>query len=139
MISHETAITELEKFGVAATVILGRDFRATNQQMLKAFFTQAKQATGKWVHGGYRWHAYSLGHQEALKGEAAASTYTEQDATHFFVLYEDADFLFNCTAASLPDLRPLKNDIYIFPHSIAWLYSMTHERGYGPYFATSGA
>ena len=122
-----------------ASGIMGREFRSVNQTLLETFFTPLKLATGKWVRGGHWWHAYSFGHQHALSGDSAVSAYSNQEANTFIVYYEDVDHLFDCTANNLPDLRPLKNDIYVFPHDMAWLYSMTHEHGLGPYFDESTA
>ena len=124
-----------------ATPVIGAEFRRINQQLLQAFFSNVKQATGKWVHGDYRWHAYTFNHVSALSGSAAFERYREQAVVPFYIYREQDDSLYDCTSHSLPDVRSYDSDIYVFPHDMTWLFSTTHEMsiGLGPFFALPSA
>ena len=134
---HANQIQELAQFKATAEPVGDAQMRAIHQQLLEQFFPRVKAATGKWVHGRYRWHAYSFEFEEALSGEAALDAYHNQEVSPFYAYFEFEDVLLACQAESYPDLRPLENDIYIFPQSLGWLFITTHENsvGLGPYFA----
>jgi len=116
--------------GTAAIAVDGATFRDINQRLLERFFPNVKKATGKWVYNNYRWHGYA-------SGDAAFECYREQTVAPFYIYHEFDDSLFDCTASAWPDVRAYDNDIYVFPHDMAWLFTTTHEMsiGLGPFFA----
>lgn len=124
-------------FGVEATICDRDQFGRVHQLLLERFFQSVKRATGKWIHRGYRWHAYSFGYASALHGPAAFDAYVAQRIEPFYTFFECDDLLLDCTATQWPDLRPLESDIYVFPHRMHWLFVTTHEMSIdlGPYFA----
>ena len=124
-------------YGVAATEVTGSDFRTHFKRCLERFFPNVKRHTGSWVHQGLWWHAYSFQHEAALTGLAAFEQYRSMPIEPFFLFRQWDDRLFKCTASSWPDLRDLEDDLYLFPHHMAWMFLTTHEmsRGHGPYFA----
>ena len=138
---HTDHIAELATFDVVAKAVDNSSFRAVNQTLLERFFSNVKRATGKWVFNGYRWHAYSFGHESAKKDEAALKAYQDRHVMPFYVYFEFDDQMFDCSAVQYPDIRPLNNDIYVFPHRVNWLFVTTHEMsmGLGPYFALPSA
>lgn len=135
---EEDFITALNNdYSVDISPMVGKAFRQINQRMLEAFFPNVKQATGKWVYEGYRWHAYSFHYENAVTGKSAFARYREQPLEAFFIYHEFEDKLLECQALTWPDIRRFCNDIYVFPASMNWLFSTTHEAamGLGPYFA----
>ena len=126
------------RFGVVAEQIVGDEFNRIGREWLERFCSQVKQNIGQWVYNGYRWHAYSFGHEEALQGGEAFDEYHAKRIQPFYAYFEFDDLLFDCTAPAWPDLRPLDNDIYVFPHSMPWTFITTHEMSLnlGPYFAS---
>ena len=131
----ENFVSALEELGVSSALIEGRDFRDVNQQLLESHFAPTKTATGKWVYRGFRWHSYSYGHQLVDSGKAAIAAYYRQALTPFYVYHEGFDGLLRCTSDAWPDICSFRDDIYVFPYNFEWLFTTTHERGYGPYFA----
>ena len=127
----------LEKLGVSSTSIKGRAFRNVNQRLLESFFMPTKTATGKWVYRGFRWHSYSYGHQQVDCGDSAITFYFQQPLTTFYVYHECYDGLLQCTSEAWPDTCCFNDDIYVFPCNFQWLFTTTHERGFGPYFAAN--
>ena len=127
-------VSALDELGVSSALIEGRDFRTVNQRLLKSFFSPTKTATGKWVYRGFRWHSYSYGHQEVDSGDSAIAAYYRQSLMPFYVYHECFDELLKCTSDAWPDICSFGDDIYVFPCDFLWLFTTTHERGYGPYF-----
>ena len=128
-------VSALEKLGVSPALIEGRDFRGVNQRLLESFFMPTKAVTGKWVHLGFHWHSYSYGHQTAESGDSALTAYYQQALAEFYVYHECFDGLLKCTSNAWPDISSFRDDIYVFPCDFQWLFTTTHEQGYGPYFA----
>jgi len=126
------------QFTTTATPVVGADFRRVNQQLLECFFPNVKLATGKWVYNNFRWHAYTFNHETAISGVAAFDQYRQQPMLPFYIYNEFDDDLFDCAAPTWPDVRAFNNDIYVFPHTMAWLFTATHEMsiGLGPFFAS---
>jgi hypothetical protein len=127
--------------GTAAIAVDGATFRDINQRLLERFFPNVKKTTGKWVYSDYRWHGYTFNHETALSGDAAFECYREQTVAPFYIYHEFDDSLFDCMASAWPDVRAYDNDIYVFPHDMAWLFTTTHEMsiGLGPFFASPSA
>lgn len=129
-------VAALMELGVSPELIEGRDFRDVNQRLLNTFFMPTKTATGKWVYRGFRWHSYSYGHQEVDSGKPAVAAYYRQPIVPFFIYHECYDEMLKCTADAWPDICSFRDDIYVFSSDFQWLFTTTHERGYGPYFAS---
>jgi len=138
---NDFVATLKSKHNTTATPVVGSTFQRINQQLLETFFRNVKQATGKWVYHGYRWHAYTFNHETALSGDEAFEHYREQATAPFYIFHEFDDSAFECTSPSWPDVRAFDNDIYVFPRDMAWLFITTHEMsmGLGPFFARPSA
>lgn len=126
-----------DQFGVEAQPVESSVFRSWNQRWLERFCPNVKRKTGSWIYRGYRWHAYSYEYESALRGTRAFNAYVARQATDFYLFFEFDDLMFHCTGPPSPDLRPLDDDVYVFPHDLAWTFVVTHEMslGLGPYFA----
>ncbi len=131
--------TELEcNLNVDAVPVVQSELRDLARQWLESFCPNLKQQTGKWLYNGLRWHAYSFHFEEAYTGLRAWQALQAQPVEPFLLYSEQDDLMFACTAANgWPDLRPLAQDLYLFPHSMEWTFVTTHEMtlGLGPYFA----
>lgn len=136
-LNMDNFISALEGLGVSTTPIEGRAFRNVNQRLLNSFFMPTKAATGKWVYRGIRWHSYSYGHQQVDSGEAAVTAYYQQPFSAFYVYHEGYDRLLQCSSGTWPDTCSFNDDIYVFPCDFKWLFTTTHEQGFGPYFAAN--
>lgn len=125
-------------FDIDVTPIVGSEFANLSRRWLECFCPSVKQATGKWVHNGYRWHAYSFNYEAATIGQKAFEKYASQRVEPFVLFHETSDLMFDCSISHWPDIRPLCDDIYIFPRSLKWTFITTHEMTIeiGPYFAT---
>ena len=128
-------VAALGELGVSSELMEGRDFRDVNQQLLETFFVPTKAATGKWVYLGFRWHSYSYDHQQVDSGKSAIAAYFRQTLMPFYIYNEYHDELLKCTSEAWPDVCSFGDDIYVFPCDFRWLFTTTHERRYGPYFA----
>jgi len=128
-------VAAIRELGISPELIEGRDFRDVNQRLLNTFFMPTKTATGKWVHRGIRWHSYSYGHQQVDSGDSAINAYYQQPLAEFYLYHECFDELLKCTSEEWPNICSFHDDIYLFPCDFQWLFTTTHERGYGPYFA----
>lgn len=132
-LSHQLS----SQFGITAKEIIGRELQSVCKRWLTKFCPNVKRNTGKWVHDGYWWHAYSFNHEQAISGLLATEEYQSQPLEPFFLFHESDDAMFDCTGRSWPDVRVFEDDIYILPHSLNWAFLTTHEMsaGLGPYFA----
>ncbi len=134
---HDIIATLASEHATIATPVTGTNFRHISKRFLERFFPNVKQATGNWVYNDFRWHAYTFNHETALTGDGALNRYFEQSVQPFYIYHESDDLLFDCTASAWPDVRAIDNDVYVFPHALAWLFTTTHEssNGLGPFFA----
>jgi len=111
--------------------------RELTERWLERFCANLHRATGKWVHRGLRWHAYSYGFEHALTRDAALAAYAARAAPAVFVYFEEEDELFDCVGVPSPRFDDWHHDLYVFPADLAWTMVFTHEHaiGFGPYFA----
>ncbi|MEM7456349.1 MAG: DUF4275 family protein [Planctomycetota bacterium] len=126
--------TELQ---IEASAVTGAEFRSVNSRLLGSFYANVERSTGKWVYNVYRWHAYTYRFEQAIVGPEAFERFHQQTVMPFYIYRETDDSLFDCNARSWPDVRVFEDDVYVFPHDMAWLFITTHEasRGIGPFFA----
>ena len=99
---------------------------------------QAPSEFYDWIHRGFRWHAYSEGFETALEGEEALAAYLKQDLSRYLIHFEHDRLIFDCQGPPCPVLPNIGDDVYLFPHDLAWTMVFTHEDclGQGPFFAT---
>jgi len=135
--AHEFAQQLESDFGLTTKPVVGKLFREINQCWLETFCPNLKRETGNWVYNDYRWHAYSFNHETATAGSRAFEEYQMMPMQPFYVFQESDDKLFDCCSTKWPDLRPLEDDVYVFPHTMEWTFITTHEMSIdlGPYFA----
>lgn len=101
-----------------------------------AFVPEVLAATGRPVHLGFEWHAYSYEFSRALEGDLAFAAYQARAVTDYVVLsaWSGASFGFRC-AGPLPDFRGKRWDVIVTPLDLVWSMVFTHEDRFGPYFA----
>jgi hypothetical protein len=130
----------LDSYGLIAFPVTGAERDAIIQQWQQRFFPRVFRETGEWVHRGYHWHAYTYGFEVAVKGADALAAYTARAERKLLVYFED-DALFDAYGEPSPDFSPWGQDLYVFPHDLAWTMVFTHEQeiGLGPFFALPSA
>lgn len=108
------------------------------QSWREIYCEPVRRATGKWVPlGSCAWHTFSHGFYPYLRGRRALIEYRKQIPTNLLALAEsDAYSAISFSHTSPIDFSPLGIDVYIGPIGFEWTIVFTHERGYGPYFAT---
>ena len=125
------------EFQTELTRIQGDSFDDINRKWLGRYCRNVKKNTGHWIYNKYRWHAYTFNHHSALEGERAFDAYVSRKMEPFCLFFEFDNLLFACVATTWPDVRPMQNDIYVFPHRMTWTFITTHESSMdiGPFFA----
>ena len=109
--------------------------RITEQWRL-AFARDVKSATGQWIYKRFRWHGFSFGYQQSIKGTEALEAYQSQWSAPFFVFDEDGTWSYRCTSNTFPDFTPFGADIYVAHKNMKWTIAFTHEQpDIGPFFA----
>lgn len=104
----------------------------------EAFATRLHEKTRKWKSGDFDWHVFSFQYAPSMNGEEALTAYEAISGGRLFVVPEDsgleAVFL---RASRLPDFRPYRGDVIVWPDTLAWTMAFTHEEslGLGPYFS----
>jgi hypothetical protein len=134
-VSWELVHGKLDACGVIGFPLPDDEREVAKQRWLETFCPNVFGKTGRWIHLGIRWHAYSYGFEHATTGELARATYLEQQARDFLLYVESHDLLFDCFGTPSPLLW--QDDLYVFPRDLAWTMVFTHEEdaGLGPYFA----
>ena len=123
--------------GVTGEPVEPVEAAAIDRAWLAAFCPRVKRATGHWIYGGYRWHAYSFEHEVAVVGDAARTAYAATTNREYYVLFEHAEVLARCSGPAHPSFDDGRDEAYVFPASLAWTMVYTHEQSMnlGPYFA----
>jgi len=130
--------TLLEETGTELKPLNQQEQWKLKQKWRENYSQGVKERTGKWIHNGFDWHAFSYGFATASSGEKAFAEYRAVCAKDFFVVPEDfsGQIGYRCYGISLPDLSSLGDDLYVFPPSMEWTMAFTHEGpDIGPYFA----
>ena len=114
--------------------------RETNQlQQLwrETFARRVHDATGKWTHLQFDWHAFSYEFVYCLERDKAHSAYERQAISEVLVLPNmNEELAWRCKSSVRPVLAGL--DAYVCDPAFAWTMVFTHETGwYGPYFTTA--
>jgi Domain of unknown function (DUF4275) len=120
------------------TVLPVGERRASLQQWREVFAAGLHAATGFWTFRGYEWHIFSYDYAQALNGLPAMEEYLRETPQEFFVIPEDELFnAFRIVGGMLPDLRPVMDDVVVWPANLDWTMAFTHEEsiGLGPYFS----
>jgi len=126
----------LDAYGLIAHPVERAERRALIEGWRQRFFPNVFRQTGKWVHLGYHRPAYSYRMEVALKKSEALAAYAARAERKLLVYFED-DELFDAYGEPSPDLSAWGQDVYVFPHDLAWTMTFNHEQGIGlgPYFA----
>jgi hypothetical protein len=120
------------------TALSSRDRTRHLRAWREVYAATLYQKTGQWKHQEFDWHVFSFEFATALNGDQAFSAYELITPGWVFVVPEDsrleAAFMF---ALRLPDFRPLRADVTVWPASLEWTMAFTHEEslGLGPYFS----
>ena len=127
----------LVSLGATVSLLEENERQKLDRQWLRVFCRQVKKQTGKWIHDGYRWHAYSFEFEKAKQGDAAMKCYKSLRPKKFLVFTDwGPEIGFMCEGIQPPDLTVLRNDYFVFPKSFLWTMCFTHEQPtFGPYFA----
>jgi len=107
------------------------------QDWREIFAREVKAKTGKWVHLGYEWHAFSYQFTRSEGGARALSLYLEEAEREVCVIPEDdGERAFSCRSRALLDFSICRTDILVFPPALVWTAVFTHEQPeFGPYFS----
>jgi len=111
-----------------------------NQRWLEQHCSNVKAQTGKWIYGGYRWHAYTWGFEQAVSGDEAWERYRSKEQSTYLIFFEHSGHIFDCVGPRCPDLGILSDDLYVFPPDLHWTMIFTHEEstGIGPFYVENG-
>jgi len=127
------AVLELQH--VSTIELPEQEVHALQDQWRRVFASRVKKLTGKRVHLGFDWHAFSYSMVHALKGEDARQAYRQESCRAFYVLpHMDEGLGYKCQANMLPVLEGKYIDAYVCPLSFGWTMVYTHESECGPYF-----
>ncbi len=112
-----------------------KDSYKIQNDWLHTFCQNVKIKTGKWVHNGFMWHAFSYNFVATIERDQAIKAYLSQIPTDVILLPE-IDSSPTIVYEGIPDIkiRSCLEDFYIFPKNFAWSIAFTHEDGVGPYF-----
>ena len=108
------------------------------QQLWRETFAQrVHDATGKWTHLQFDWHAFSYEFVYCLERDKARSAYGGQIVSQVVVLPNmNEELACRCKTSVLPNLDGL--DAYVCDPGLAWTMVFTHEIDWcGPYFTTA--
>jgi Domain of unknown function (DUF4275) len=131
-------LAAIESTGGLAEVVPDRARWKLLQDWRQVYAATQHSVTGKWTYRGFGWHAFSFGYARALHGERADLAYKALAPPHrLIVCPQDAVLTaFQVIGGSLPDFRPTRRDIYVWPDGLGWTMAFTHEDGNsGPYFS----
>jgi hypothetical protein len=106
----------------------------------ETFARAVKTQTGKWVHLGYEWHAFSYEFTRSKNGVRALALYLAEAASEevYVVPEDEGEDAFVCHANALLDFSDCQTDILVFPAGLDWTVAFTHEQpDLGPYFSRS--
>jgi len=107
------------------------------QAWRERFARAVKAQTGKWVHLGYEWHAFSYNFTRSKSGVRGLELYLAELGPVVYVIPEDeGDDAFICRAPALLDFSDCETDVVVFPPDLRWTIAFTHEQpDLGPYFS----
>ncbi len=128
----------LDAAAVAYRPLAEAEWSLVHSQWTAAFRAPKRTADNHPVTDDYLWHRFSFGVHPSLEFDPAQHEYERQAVKgRWFLLsaWKAASFGYECTGP-LPNLRPLRADLLVFPRDPAWTMAFTHEDGHcGPYFA----
>ena len=108
-----------------------------------AFFASnlSPEEKRKIYYSNFKWHMFSYGQTEALKGDAANRAFDrcEKESAYLFIQSTDEAWrIENAQLLASADLNVNysfeRADVYIFDVNGKWAYARTHESDCGPYF-----
>jgi hypothetical protein len=126
-----------EHNGAAASVLDLHERRRLIQAWRETFAAAVKLRTGKSVHLGFEWHAFSYEFSRSKHGPRGLALYLAEFAPEVYVVPEDEDGdAFLCRTASPLDFSDCRTDVLVFPPELNWTAAFTHEQPeLGPYFS----
>lgn len=126
---------------LAATAELVEELSAEQLQELRRHWQ--RQYGG--AHSSFLWHRFSFGQHPHLTGAPAVAAYEAQPVKAYLVFFEHPALGFRCRGHQLPgwpQLRALAaqgpvpgRDVYVTHPNLHWVFCLTHEADFGPYFA----
>ncbi len=137
---HRAVERAIQAAGASVTLLPEREAWAVQRQWQAIFWAPGRAAGTRRGHDECDWHAFTWGKCPALSGGRALRAYLEQAPAGYYVWVEGRRArVYRCEGGSLPDLSPLRQDVHVFPVTLSWTMSFTHEHdlGLGPYFARS--
>ena len=128
----------IESIGGKIASLSTRERWEALQRWREVYAANLHATTGSWKRGDYEWHVFSFEFAEALNGHRAVEEYLAQQPHEFLVVPEDESCeAIQIAGGKLPDLRRVRDDIYVWPTDLEWTMAFTHEEsiGLGPYFS----
>jgi hypothetical protein len=136
--------------GFHAQIVDLQERRTLQYAWRRHFAVGVYNATGRWIHCGTDWHAFSYGFTPCLRESVASARFARLRPSQFVALSSNPAVLSaRCQGeASLEvvsferflDRHRIAFDVYLFAPDYEWTFVLTHERqnGFGPYFARRG-
>ncbi|HET9957332.1 MAG TPA: DUF4275 family protein, partial [Polyangiaceae bacterium] len=123
--------------GAVVTVLDLHQRRRLMCMWREKFASSVMRQTGRSVHLGFDWHAFSYGFTRSKHGLRGLELYLAEAAPEVYVVPEDEDNpAFACRASALLDFSSCHTDVLVFPVALSWTMAFTHEQPeLGPYFS----
>lgn len=124
--------------GFTVTPLRRSEFQQWFAAWCEAFLAEVRRRTGAYRYRNFHWHAYSFDFVAAEDGDAALAAYTSQPDREVLVIPENwsrSGCGVRCRGDTLPTFAGHRDDLYVFPPSLAWSMAFTHEQPWlGPFF-----
>jgi hypothetical protein len=122
--------------GARVSILDLQERRDLMRSWRETFARSVKSQTGKWVHLGFEWHAFSYEFAQCKRGHRALALYLAETAPEAYVVPEnERNHAFRCRASTLLDFSTCQVDLLVFPSDLKWTVAFTHEPDFGPYFS----
>ncbi len=136
-----TAIEDrLHEQGLTAERLSRSEATEAWRQWRETFASAVKGATGRYVHLGFHWHAFSYGFTYAVARDEAHAAYlavwsTSGEQELLLLPEQDSRLAWRCMAPKPLELTG--SECLVRPPGFEWTMAFTHEDGlFGPYFTT---
>lgn len=127
----------LESRGIAYELLPDKECWRFQQTWRETYSRAVYDATGKWTHLGFDWHAFSYGFTPALERDSARNEYRQVSVGTYLILPDKDEMPGLRCMNALPDLSRKGVDAYVCAPDMSWTMVFTHEDDdCGPYFST---
>jgi hypothetical protein len=118
----------VDRCGGELEPLQGHDRWGAMQRWRKVYAARLHEATGRWTYRGYDWNVFAAGYARALDGRHAVEEYELQRAAAILICpMREAYPALRLVGGTLPDLRPIYEDITVWPDDLSWTMAFSHE------------